>query len=117
MLVEVTCIVIRCDTCGRVGFDSGDGGDFDNEAHFDTIEQAEELARECQWFVGPDTATCRRCLELAECRLTGCDWSDWHNTGPHEHKGGVYVGRRRYCWRCNASEYDPPIPQPEAAAK
>lgn len=113
MLTEVTCVVIRCDTCGAAGFDSGEGGDFDSIIHFDTAEDAEQGARDCEWFIGPDTATCRRCLERAQCDLTGHDDSGWRDSGPHETRdGGVWVGRVRWCCRCGRSEYDPPIPQP-----
>lgn len=116
MLTEVTCVVVRCDPCGRSAFDSGDGGDFDNEAHFDTVEMALETVQESGWIVVGDRVTCSRCADKAECDLTGHDWSSWNEVGPYPHKGGLYVGKRRVCWRCqNASEYDPPIPKAEAA--
>jgi hypothetical protein len=114
MLTEVTCVVVRCDPCGRSAFDSGDGGDFDNEAHFDTIEAALEAVQEAEWIVVGDRVTCSRCAEQASCDLTGHEWSSWYDVGPHDFRGGIYVGKRRICWRCNrATEYDPPIPQPE----
>lgn len=115
MLTEVTCVVIACDGCGQPGFDSGDGGDWDGIFHFDTEQEAEETAREAGWFADRDRATCRRCLDKAECERMGHDWSEWRDTGPHEHRGGIYVGRYRRCWRCSGSaEYDPPLRNPSS---
>lgn len=110
MFTEVACVVICCDGCGKPGFDSGDGGDYDAVLHFDTLEEAEEVAREAGWFTGPDAAVCRRCLEHRECELTGHDWSEWRDFGPLTYWGGIYVGLSRRCWRCwSAVEYDPPV--------
>lgn len=110
MLTEVTCVVIACDRCGALGFDSGDGGDFDSVLHFDTVEEAESTAREAEWFVGDDHAVCRRCVEKGECELLGHDNSGWRDSGPHETRdGGLWVGRVRWCNRCGRSEYDPPV--------
>ncbi len=118
MFTEVICILIVCDGCGKPGFDTGEGGDYDAVAHFDTPEEAAEFAqREADWLIVGGRATCRRCAEKAACDLTGHDWGGWHPCGPHKlTAGGVYEGRSRHCQTCGQSDYDPPIPRPEETA-
>jgi hypothetical protein len=110
MLTEVTCVVVRCDGCGRSAFDSGDGGDYDNEAHFDTVTDAEETVRGADWIVVGDRVTCCRCVEKATCDLTGHDWGEWQPFGPRDLAGGgVYIGELRHCGTCGRGEWNPPL--------
>lgn len=110
MITSTQCFAAYCDECG-VGY-----GGFDDEedrtALFQDRAALEQSLASSEWSLTGERLLCSKCVESAACELVGHPWDEWepfYLPERPDHPG--YDGQQRWCDRCGAVEYDPPVPK------